>query len=70
MKKLKGLIILFIAAIVWGFAFVAQRLGGNIGTYTFNAIRFLLGTISLIPVIYIFEKKDDEKKAKDSILPA
>ena len=69
MKKLKGCIILFIASIVWGFAFVAQRIGGDIGTYTFNAIRFLLGSISILPVIFIFEKNSDPIKSKASILP-
>ena len=69
MKKIRAMIILFIGAIIWGFAFVAQRLGGSMGTYTFNALRFLLGSISILPVIYIFEKKDDPKKAKDTILP-
>ena len=63
------MILLFIAAIVWGFAFVAQRVGGNIGTYTFNAIRFLLGSISILPAIMIFEKNSDPIKAKASILP-
>ena len=69
MKKFKGCIILFIASIVWGFAFVAQRIGGDVGTYTFNAIRFLLGSISILPVILIFEKNSDPTKAKASILP-
>ena len=69
MKKFKGCIILFIASIVWGFAFVAQRIGGDIGTYTFNAIRFLLGSISILPVIFIFEKNSDPIKSKASILP-
>ena len=67
--KIKSMMILFLASIVWGFAFVAQRLGGNIGTYTFNALRFALGAVSLIPVIKIFEKNVDKQKAYKTIKP-
>lgn len=39
---------------IWGFAFVAQRVGAQyIGAFTFNGIRFMLGGLSLIPVILI-----------------
>ena len=56
--KVKSTILLFITAIVWGFAFVAQRIGADfLGTFSFNGIRFLLCGISLIPVILIFEKE-------------
>ena len=67
--KIKSMMILFLASIVWGFAFVAQRLGGNIGTYTFNALRFALGAVSLIPVIKVFEKDADKQKAHKTIKP-
>ena len=67
--KIKSMMILFLASIVWGFAFVAQRLGGNIGTYTFNALRFALGAVSLIPVIKVFEKDVDKQKAHKTIKP-
>jgi drug/metabolite transporter (DMT)-like permease len=46
-------ILLLITAIIWGFAFVAQRMGMDyIGPYTFNAIRFALGGLSLYPLIW------------------
>lgn len=61
-KKLKSTFLLFLTAIIWGFAFVAQRVGAEyVGTFTFNGIRFLLGTLSLIPVILIFEKEKFNK---------
>lgn len=70
MKKTKSIITLFLAAIVWGFAFVAQRVGGvNVGAFTFTAIRFFIGATSLIPVIYIFEKKESNKDSKNTIIP-
>ena len=40
-----------ITALIWGFAFVAQRLGmEHIGPMAFNGIRFALGAIALAPL--------------------
>ncbi|MBP3292915.1 MAG: DMT family transporter [Clostridia bacterium] len=65
----KGIIFLVTAAVVWGFAFVAQRLGSDhVGAFTFNGARFLLGTLSLIPVILLFEKNEhDAQKMKTTL---
>lgn len=51
--------IMFLAtALIWGFAFAAQRRGADYLTpFTFNAIRYILGGFSLIPVILVFERK-------------
>ena len=44
--------LLLITAIIWGFAFVAQRAGMEfIGPFTYNGIRFALGSLVLLPVI-------------------
>lgn len=52
-RELRASILLLLTAAIWGFAFVAQRIGMEyIGPFTFNAIRFALGSISLLPVIY------------------
>ena len=69
-KKILGNIILFGAAIIWGFAFVAQVVGvsGGLGPVTFNAIRFLLGAVVLIPVIFIFERKKESGREKKRLL--
>lgn len=69
-KKIKSTILLFLTAIIWGFAFVAQKVGAEyVGAFTFNGIRFLLGTLSLIPVILIFEKeKFNKEKFKKTLL--
>lgn len=69
-KKIKSTILLFLTAIIWGFAFVAQRVGAEyVGAFTFNGIRFLLGTMSLIPVILIFEKeKFNKEKYKKTLV--
>lgn len=62
--KVKSTIFLFITAIVWGFAFVAQKLGGDtVQPFYFNGIRFVLGSVALIPVVLIFERgKADRQK--------
>jgi len=45
-------LLLLITAAVWGFGFVAQRSGMQyVGPFAFNGIRFLLGSLSLLPLI-------------------
>ncbi len=49
---LKSDALLLLTAVIWGFAFVAQRMGmDHVGPFTFNAIRFALGSLVLVPVI-------------------
>lgn len=64
-KQLKGNILLFITAFIWGCAFVAQRTGMEyIGPLTFNGIRSLVGGVTLLIYLYIrrrFEKKSASK---------
>lgn len=56
-KKNKSTLLMFMTAMIWGFAFVAQLLGAEfVEPFTFNGTRFLLGGLSLIPVILIFER--------------
>jgi drug/metabolite transporter (DMT)-like permease len=51
--------LLLLTAIIWGLAFVAQRAGmESIGPFVFNGIRFLLGSISLLPVIILLNRKN------------
>ncbi len=50
MTAFRANLLLLLAAAIWGFAFVAQRLGmAHVGPFTFNAIRFGLGALSLLP---------------------
>ncbi|HHU18252.1 MAG: DMT family transporter [Anaerovoracaceae bacterium] len=61
-EKLIGNIILMLTSIIWGSAFVAQRVGMDyIGPHTFNAARFILAALVLIPVIHFLEKKIRKK---------
>ncbi len=51
-------LLLLITAIIWGLAFVAQRAGmEHIGPFTYNGIRFGLGSISLIPLLLYTDKR-------------
>ena len=52
--------LLFLAAAIWGFAFVAQRAGmEHVGPFTFNAVRFALGGMVLIPLLLRRSKRQD-----------
>jgi drug/metabolite transporter (DMT)-like permease len=45
-------VLLLITAAIWGFAFVAQRLGmDHVGPFTYNGVRFALGALTLAPLL-------------------
>lgn len=59
--KLKGDLLLLLAAAIWGFAFVAQRMGMDyVGPFTYNGVRFSLGILVLLPLLYYKLKKADK----------
>ena len=64
-KKIGSLCLLLLTAAIWGFAFVAQIVAAqsDVGNLTFNGVRFLLGSTSLIPVILFFERKNLTKNS-------
>jgi drug/metabolite transporter (DMT)-like permease len=67
-KTLRSDIMLLLTSAIWGFAFVAQLKGMEyIGPYLYNAIRFALGSVSLLPLIYFLNRKNSGKK-KSSLL--
>jgi drug/metabolite transporter (DMT)-like permease len=42
--------LLLLTAVIWGMAFVAQRMGmASVGPFTYNAVRFALGALVLVP---------------------
>ena len=48
--KLRSNLLLLLTALIWGFAFVAQRVGMEyVGPYLFNGARFALGALPLVP---------------------
>lgn len=59
-KKVQADLILLLVAAIWGFAFVAQRLGmESLGPFGFNAFRFALGALSLLPLLLFFKPGKD-----------
>lgn len=65
--KLRGNLMLFLTALIWGVSFVAQKAGMEyIGPFTFNGIRFLVGSLVLIPVILILGGMQKNKGASQN----
>jgi drug/metabolite transporter (DMT)-like permease len=51
-RRLRADLTLLVVAIIWGSAFVAQRIGNaQVGPFTFNAVRFLVGGMVLLPTL-------------------
>ncbi len=49
-KSLQGNVLLFITALIWGAAFVAQKVGVvQVGTFTLTSVRFFVSGIALLP---------------------
>lgn len=62
-KQLKGSILLLLATVIWGSAFVSQSVGmDHIGPFTFQAVRCFLAVLGLLPVIAIADLKKDDRK--------
>jgi drug/metabolite transporter (DMT)-like permease len=56
--RFKANVLLLLAAAIWGLAFVAQRAGMDyVGPFTFNGVRFALGSVSLLPLIYFYRRR-------------
>ncbi len=63
-KVLKNDLLLLTTAVIWGLAFAAQRVGMEyIGPFTYNGVRFIIGALSIIPLILFFNKKTGTGKA-------
>ncbi|WP_434926112.1 DMT family transporter [Shewanella sp. HL-SH2] len=51
-------LLLLLTAAVWGFGFVAQSLGmDHLAPFMFNSLRFFIGALSLLPLIWYFANK-------------
>jgi drug/metabolite transporter (DMT)-like permease len=54
--------LLLATSAIWGFAFVAQRVGmADVGPFTFNGVRFALGSLSLVPLILVRRRAGTER---------
>lgn len=57
-QRLRANFLLLLTAVIWGFAFVAQRSGMEfVGPFTFNAIRFLIGALALVPLMTAMDRR-------------
>ncbi len=64
LKSIQANLLLLLTAVIWGGGFVAQRLGmQQIGPFIFNGFRFLIGGLTLLPVIIFRRKRVDESPA-------
>ena len=54
--------LLILTSAVWGLGFVAQRAGMEfVGPFLFNAVRFALGSLSLVPLVLLRRKRSQVK---------
>ncbi len=54
-------LLLVVVAAIWGSGFVAQRLGmATLGPYSFNAARFVLATLALLPVWWYMRSRQSK----------
>ncbi len=59
-------LMLLMAAAIWGFGFVAQRLGmESLEPFAFNGLRFVIGALSLLPLIWILKRRGRLKGVAD-----
>ena len=67
-KELGSAVLLFLAACIWGVAFVAQSVGMDyVGPFTFNGCRFLIGGLVLTPFALVREKKYEMSNGYQSL---
>ena len=58
MTKSISIVCALVTTFIWGTAFIAQDTGmDNIGPLTFNAARFYVGFITVLPIALIIERK-------------
>ena len=62
-STLKSDSLLLLTSLIWGLAFVAQRVGMEfVGPFIFNSIRFALGAIVILPFILSQRKSTNSKR--------
>lgn len=63
---LRQSLLLFLTAVIWGVAFVAQSAGMDyVGPFTYNGARCILGGLVLLPCILLLDILQGGKKAED-----
>ena len=65
MSKTVSLLSALLCTFIWGTTFIAQDTGmDDIGPFTFNAVRFFVGFITILPLALLFEVKKFKLKFK------
>ena len=65
MSKTVSLLSALLCTFIWGTTFIAQDTGmDNIGPFTFNAVRFFVGFLAILPLAFFFEVKKFKSEFK------
>ena len=65
MTKTTSLLSALLCTLIWGTTFIAQDTGmDDIGPFTFNAVRFFIGFLAIIPLVFLFEFKKFKSEFK------
>ena len=63
MSKTVSLLSALLCTFIWGTTFIAQDTGmDDIGPFTFNAVRFFVGFLAIVPFAFFFEVKKFESE--------
>ena len=70
-RKWKGNLILAFTALIWGNGFAAQSEGADLlSPFTFNAVRYLVAGIVMLPVIAFFDARNKKKGDYEPMYPS
>ena len=70
MSKTTSLFSALLCTFIWGTTFIAQDTGmDDIGPFTFNAVRFFVGFLAIIPLALLFEVKKFRLEFKTDLKP-
>ena len=65
MSKSVSLLSALLCTFIWGTTFIAQDTGmDEIGPFTFNAVRFFVGFLAIVPLVILFEVKKFKSEFK------
>mgnify|MGYP003328394767 FL=1 len=68
MTKSMSLISALLCTFIWGTTFIAQDTGmDDIGPFTFNAVRFFVGFLAIVPLAILFEIKKFKSEFRSDI---
>ena len=63
-QALRADLLMLITAMIWGSAFVAQRLGmDSIGPFLYTGLRFTLACLALLPVLALLQRRQQRPAA-------